>query len=214
MTSSNDPKPVVYIVDDDHSVRAALQDLFASVTLDAMAFSSIREFLEHPRTAGPACLVLDVRMPAQSGMDFYLQMDSLGLRMPVIFITGHGDIAMGVRAIKDGAVDFLTKPFRDHDLLDAVHTAIARDQQRLRQEEIHSELQHRWESLNTGERDVLRLVVRGLLNKQIAAELSVKEITVKVRRARVMQKMRAASFADLVRMADQLKLGAETRRNS
>ncbi|BAF86192.1 nodulation protein W, DNA-binding response regulator [Azorhizobium caulinodans ORS 571] len=214
MTSSNDPKPVVYIVDDDHSVRAALQDLFASVTLDAMAFSSIREFLEHPRTAGPACLVLDVRMPAQSGMDFYLQMDSLGLRMPVIFITGHGDIAMGVRAIKDGAVDFLTKPFRDHDLLDAVHTAIARDQQRLHQEEILSELQRRWESLNTGERDVLRLVVRGLLNKQIAAELSVKEITVKVRRARVMQKMRAASFADLVRMADQLELGAETRRNS
>lgn len=214
MTSSNDPKPVVYIVDDDHSVRAALQDLFASVTLDAMAFSSIREFLEHPRMAGPACLVLDVRMPAQSGMDFYLQMDSLGLRMPVIFITGHGDIAMGVRAIKDGAVDFLTKPFRDHDLLDAVHTAIARDQQRLHQEEIHSELQRRWESLNTGERDVLRLVVRGLLNKQIAAELSVKEITVKVRRARVMQKMRAASFADLVRMADQLELGAEMRRNS
>lgn len=214
MTSSSDPKPVVYIVDDDHSVRAALQDLFASVTLDAMAFSSIREFLEHPRTAGPACLVLDVRMPAQSGMDFYLQMDSLGLRMPVIFITGHGDIAMGVRAIKDGAVDFLTKPFRDHDLLDAVHTAIARDQQRLHQEEILSELQRRWESLNTGERDVLRLVVRGLLNKQIAAELCVKEITVKVRRARVMRKMQAASFADLVRMADQLELGAETHRNS
>ncbi|BCP52342.1 DNA-binding response regulator [Kaistia sp. 32K] len=208
MTISNPPRPVVYIIDDDRSMRVSLEDLFASVALQAVAFSSVREFLDHARTTGPACLVLDVRMPEQSGTDFHLQMESLDIRIPVVFITGHGDIAMGVKAIKDGAVDFLTKPFRDHDLLDAVQIAIARDQQRLDQARISSELQRRWENLNAGERDVLNRVVRGLLNKQIASELGVKEVTVKVRRARVMQKMQAGSLAELVRMADQLKLDA------
>lgn len=206
MTTSTHPQPVVYIIDDDRSVRAALEDLFASVTLQAVAFSSIRDFLDYPRTTGPACLVLDVRMPGQSGTDFHLQMDSLGIKIPVIFITGHGDIAMGVKAIKDGAIDFLTKPFRDQDLLDAVQDAMGKHRQSLEQARIASELQRRWQTLNVGERDVLNLVVKGLLNKQIASHLGVKEVTVKVRRAQVMKKMQAGSLADLVRMADHLKL--------
>lgn len=204
MTNSAKPQPVVYIIDDDRSMRVALDDLFASVSLRAVAFASVQDFLAHPRPVGPACLVLDVRMPGQSGTDFHLRMHELGLHIPVIFITGHGDIAMGVKAIKNGAVDFLTKPFRDHDLLDAVHKAIALDQRRLEQSNIAAIINARWQSLNQGERDVFRLVIQGLMNKQIAGELDVKEVTVKVRRARVMQKMQAASLAELIRMADLL----------
>ena len=143
-------------------------------------------------------------MPGQSGTDFHQQMDRLGVHLPVIFITGHGDIAMGVKAIKDGAVDFLTKPFRDQDLLDAVQVALERDRNRLAQAVSNASLLDRWRSLTPGERDVVRLVVRGQLNKQIAAELDVKEITVKVRRAKSMKKMGAASLTDLVRMVDEL----------
>lgn len=207
MTDIRDISPIVYVIDDDHSVRVALEDLFASVGLGVMTFASIREFLDHPRTEQPACIVLDVRMPGQSGTDFHLQMPSLGIRHPVIFITGHGDIAMGVKAIKNGAVEFLSKPFRDQELLDAVHQALDRDQQRLKQDGVMAELHGRLQSLTSGERDVLELVVQGLLNKQIAAQLDVKEITVKVRRAHVMQKMQASSLAELVRIYDNLLPG-------
>ncbi len=200
-----DAEPAVYVVDDDPSVRIALEDLFESIGLPVLTFPSVGAFLEHRHGQGPSCLVLDVRMPGRSGTDFHLQMDGMGLRMPVVFITAHGDIAMGVKAIKAGAADFLTKPFRDQELLDAVNSAIDRDRRRLGQERLEADLKARWETLTSGERDVFDLVVTGLLNKQIASELDIKEVTVKVRRARIMQKMAAGSLADLVRMADQLK---------
>ncbi|WP_412066574.1 response regulator transcription factor [Rhizobium sp. SYY.PMSO] len=200
-----DAEPAVYVVDDDPSVRIALEDLFESIGLPLLTFPSVGAFLEHRHGQGPSCLVLDVRMPGRSGTDFHLQMDGMGLRMPVVFITAHGDIAMGVKAIKAGAADFLTKPFRDQELLDAVNSAIDRDRRRLGQERLEADLKARWETLTSGERDVFDLVVTGLLNKQIASELDIKEVTVKVRRARIMQKMAAGSLADLVRMADQLK---------
>ncbi|WP_438852247.1 response regulator transcription factor [Brevundimonas nasdae] len=196
--------PTVYVIDDDASLRAGLADLLDSVSLNTRVFASVQDFLAEPRGDGPGCLILDVRMPGQSGTDFHQQMDRLGVHLPVIFITGHGDIAMGVKAIKDGAVDFLTKPFRDQDLLDAVQVALERDRQRLAQVVSSASLQDRWRSLTPGERDVVRLVVRGQLNKQVAAELDVKEITVKVRRAKSMKKMGAASLTDLVRMIDEL----------
>src|SRR5690606_12017473 len=158
--------PTVYIIDDDPSMRAALEDLLASVGLRAAAFSGTRDFLAHAPADGPSCLILDVRMPEQSGTDFHVQMEALGLRMPVIFITGHGDIHMAVKAIKHGAADFLTKPFVDQDLIDAVQAALAADGRRLRQEQARQALRQRWESLNAGERDVLALVAQGLLNKQ------------------------------------------------
>lgn len=196
--------PTVYIIDDDPSIRAALDDLLASVGLNALSFASTRDFLAHPLSDAPACLVLDVRMPEQSGTDFHLQMESRGLHMPVIFITGHGDIHMAVKAIKHGAWDFLTKPFVDQALIDAVQSALAADALRQEDAKTRLTLQQRWDSLNAGERDVFVRVVQGLLNKQIAAELDVKEVTVKVRRARVMQKMQAGSLAELVRLFDQL----------
>lgn len=196
--------PTVYVIDDDASLRAGLADLLDSVSLNTRVFASVQDFLAELRGDGPACLILDVRMPGQSGTDFHQQMDRLGVHLPVIFITGHGDIALGVKAIKDGAVDFLTKPFRDQDLLDAVQIALERDRQRLAQVVSSASLQDRWRSLTPGERDVVRLVVRGQLNKQVAAELDVKEITVKVRRAKSMKKMGAASLTDLVRMIDEL----------
>lgn len=205
MTSTHEENAVVYIIDDDLSVRQGLDDLFASIGMTALSFSSVRSFLDHERSPGPACLILDVRMPGQTGTDFFAQMTGLGIMMPVIFITGHGDIAMGVKAIKDGAIDFLPKPFRDHDLLDAVHGAIEGEKKRLQGEEVRLEIYNRWISLTPGERDVFALVVQGLLNKQIAAELDVKEITIKVRRAHVMQKMQAGSLADLVRMSTLIK---------
>lgn len=201
MTARHEENAVVYIIDDDLSVRQGLDDLFASIGMKALSFSSVRGFLDYERKPGPACLILDVRMPGQTGTDFFAQMTGLGITMPVIFITGHGDIAMGVKAIKDGAVDFLPKPFRDHDLLDAVHRAIDGEKKRLQGDEARLEILNRWLRLTPGERDVFALVVQGLLNKQIAAELDVKEITIKVRRAHVMQKMQAGSLADLVRMS-------------
>lgn len=200
-----DATPTVYIIDDDASLRSALEDLLASVGLHAAAFPGTREFLAHTVADGPCCLVLDVRMPEQSGTDFHLQMQSLGLLMPVIFISGHGDIHMAVKSIKQGAVDFLTKPFLDQDLIDAVQTALAADDRRRRNEQTRAELKQRWEQLNAGEKDVFALVAQGLLNKQIAAQLDVKEVTVKVRRARVMQKMKADSLAELVRLFDQIE---------
>lgn len=200
--------PIVYVIDDDASVRAALEDLLASMGLQVRAFASTQAFLDHPRDNAPACLVLDVRMPGQSGLDFHRSMAELGLQVPVVFITGHGDIAMGVNAIKAGAIEFLTKPFRDQELLDAIHKGIALDRERRREGEALGELQARWQTLSAGEREVVDGVVRGRLNKQIAADLGVSEITVKVRRAQVMRKMEARTLVDLVRMYDRLQAAA------
>ncbi len=202
-----DPAPIVYVIDDDPSVRAALEDLLASMGLQVRAFASTQAFLDHELDDAPACLVLDVRMPGQSGLEFHRSMGTHGLQLPVVFITGHGDIAMGVNAIKDGAIEFLTKPFRDQELLDAIHKGIEIDRQRRRDGEALDALQQRWNTLNAGEREVVDGVVRGRLNKQIAGDLAVSEITVKVRRAQVMRKMGARTLVDLVRMYDRLQAG-------
>ncbi|HGM5919829.1 TPA: response regulator transcription factor [Stenotrophomonas maltophilia] len=203
-----DPAPIVYVIDDDPSVRAALEDLLASMGLQVRAFASTQAFLDHELEDAPACLVLDVRMPGQSGLEFHRSMGTHGLQLPVVFITGHGDIAMGVNAIKDGAIEFLTKPFRDQELLDAIHKGIELDRQRRRDGEALDALQQRWNTLNAGEREVVDGVVRGRLNKQIAGDLAVSEITVKVRRAQVMRKMGARTLVDLVRMYDRLQAGS------
>jgi len=208
LTPPTELAPIVYVVDDDASVRAALEDLLASMGLQVRAFASTQAFLDHPRDDAPACLVLDVRMPGQSGLDFHRSMADLGLQLPVVFITGHGDIAMGVNAIKAGAIEFLTKPFRDQELLDAIHKGITLDRERRREGEALGELQARWHTLSAGEREVVDGVVRGRLNKQIAADLGVSEITVKVRRAQVMRKMEARTLVDLVRMYDRLQAAA------
>jgi len=197
--------PMVYIVDDDASVRAALEDLMASVGLSARAFASVAEFLAAPLPDAPGCLVLDVRMPGQSGMEFHRQMQALGIHLPVIFITGHGDIAMGVTAMKQGAIEFLTKPFRDQELLDAILNGIELDRQRRAEDAVLADLRARWDLLSAGEQSVARLVVHGLLNKQIAAELDLSEITIKVRRSHVMRKMQVRSLAELVRVMEKLR---------
>lgn len=203
-TPAVEAAPIVYVVDDDHSVRAALEDLLASMGMQVRAFASIAAFLLHPREDAPACLVLDVRMPGQSGLEFHRQMARHGLHLPVVFITGHGDIAMGVAAMKEGAIEFLTKPFRDQELLDAIHHGLERDRVRRREDQALHALRERWALLNAGEREVVDGVVRGRLNKQIAAELGISEITVKVRRANVMRKMQARTLVDLVRLYDRL----------
>ncbi len=208
--STAEAEALVYIVDDDASVRAAIEDLLASVGLCVRAFGATREFLDHWQRqppAGPACLVLDIRMPGQSGMDFRRQMLEMGLKLPTIFITGHGDIPMSVEAMKTGAIEFLTKPFRDQELLDAIHKGIEIDRERRREGDVLGALQLRWDSLSAGEREVVDGVVRGRLNKQIASDLGVSEITVKVRRAQVMRKMGARTLVDLVRMYDRLQAG-------
>lgn len=206
---AEDESPIVYVIDDDLSVRAALEDLLASVGMNVQSFGSTREFLEAPIIDAPGCLVLDIRMPGQGGLEFQRQMEELGVRLPVIFITGHGDIAMSVKAMKDGATDFLTKPFHDQALLDAINTGIAIDRDRRRSDRQIAELGSRSASLTAGERDVLGLVAQGLLNKQIAAELDLSEITVKKRRGRVMRKMKARSLVELVRMSDQLAASSQ-----
>lgn len=195
---------MVYVVDDDNSVRAALEDLLASVGLQAQVFASTAEFLARPLVDAPACLVLDVRMPGQSGMAFHQQMQAQGIYLPVVFITGHGDIAMGVKALKNGAIDFLTKPFRDQDLLDAIHQGIAQDQARRLEEAARAEMHGRWLALSDGERAVVHLVVQGLLNKQIAHQLQLSEVTVKVRRGHAMRKMQVTSLAALVKLTEKL----------
>ncbi|GLK65902.1 MULTISPECIES: response regulator transcription factor [Paracoccus] len=201
---SQQDQPVVFVVDDDRSVRDALEDLLASVGLGSMLFASSQEFLQAERPDAPACLVLDVRMPGLSGLDFQDELARQGLHIPIVFITAHGDIPMSVRAMKGGAIEFLTKPFRDQDLLDAIQQGIARDRIRRQEEAVRQDLRRRYASLNQGERAVMDLVIKGLLNKQIAGMLDVSEITVKVRRGRVMRKIGAQSLADLVRFAERI----------
>ena len=198
--------PTVFIVEDDRGMRQAIQNLVESVGLRVEAYATGQEFLQRKRTSDPSCLVLDVRLPQVSGLDLQRQLAQTGVQIPIIFITAHGDIPMSVRALKSGAVEFLTKPFRDQDLLDAIQQALQRDSAaREQQAEIH-ELNERYQSLTVREREVMTLVVSGMLNKQIAAEIGASEATGKVHRGHVMQKMEARSLVDLVRMADKLKL--------
>jgi RNA polymerase sigma factor (sigma-70 family) len=195
---------VVFIVDDDASLRESLVDLVSSVGLRAEAFSSPKEFLQRERSDAPCCLVLDVRLPGQSGLDFQRALSDSGFDLPIVFITGHGDVPMSVRAMKAGAVEFLLKPFRDQDLLDAVQAAIERDRARRNDSAHLRDMQERFASVTPREREILALVVAGRPNKQIAADLDLSEVTVKVHRSQIMKKLRAKSLPELVRMADRL----------
>jgi FixJ family two-component response regulator len=195
---------MVVVVDDDDGVRRALANLFHSVDLNVQVFGSAAEMLQNKLPDVASCLVLDIRLPGLSGLDLQSELARAGIHIPIIFVTGHGDIPMTVRAMKGGAIDFLTKPFRDQDLLDSVTTAIGRDRRRREEEKTISNLRTLFETLTQREREMLTMVAAGLMNKQIAAEIGVAEITVKVHRGRVMKKMGARSLADLVRMAEAI----------
>ena len=198
--------PTVFVIDDDGGMRQAIQDLVESVGLRAEAFATGEEFLKRPRTADPSCLVLDVRLPQMSGLEFQQKLAELGVRVPIIFITAHGDIPMSVRALKSGAVEFLTKPFRDQDLLDAIQQALQRDRAAREQLADINDLQVRYRSLTAREREVMALVISGMLNKHIAAKIGASEATVKIHRGHLMEKMRADSLIELFRMTDKLDL--------
>jgi FixJ family two-component response regulator len=197
-------EPLVFIVEDDESIRRALNHLFQSVGLEVELFGSASEMLQSKLPDVASCLVLDIRLPGLSGLDFQAELAKANIRIPIIFMTGHGDIPMSVRAMKGGAVDFLTKPFRDQDMLDAVTVAIERDRKRREADKIVAGLQTHFETLTPREREILALVSSGLMNKQIAAELGLAEITVKIHRGHIMKKMGARSLADLVRRAETL----------
>jgi FixJ family two-component response regulator len=202
--------PTVFIIDDDRGMRQSIQDLVESVGLRAESFATGEEFLKRKRTNDPSCLVLDVRLPQMSGLDFQRQLAETGMQIPIIFVTAHGDVPMSVRALKSGAMEFLTKPFRDQDLLDAIQQALQRDRaERDLQAETH-DLQERYGALTAREQQVMALVVSGMLNKQIASEIGTSEATVKIHRGNVMHKMHAGSVVDLVRMSDKLKLSPRT----
>ncbi len=202
-------EPIVYVVDDDAVMREALSSLFRSVDLSVKVFGSAHELLQGSLTDRPSCLVLDIRLPGVSGLEFQDELVKAGIHIPVIFMTGHGDIPMSVRAMKAGAVDFLEKPFRHQEMLDAVALAIERDRKRREQDRTLSELQGRFESLTPREREVIGLITAGLMNKQAAGEMGVTEMTVKIHRGHIMRKMQARSLADLVRMAEALGVRRE-----
>lgn len=199
-------RPVVFVVDDDLAMREALQDLLASVGMDVRLFASTQDFMQAQRPDAPGCLVLDVRLPGASGLSFQEELPRAGVDLPVIFITGHGDIPMTVRAMKAGAVEFLSKPFRDQELLDAIDAAVERHRAQRREKALVAELRQRFAALTQREREVMALVSAGRVNKQIAAELGISEATVKVHRGQIMRKMQVKSLAQLVRIADTLGL--------
>ena len=204
------PQSIVFVVDDDPSVRESIERLLGTIDLSVQVFGAAREFLNSDRPEIPACLVLDVRLPGISGLDFQRELSKANIRIPIIFITAHGDVPMSVKAMKAGAVEFLIKPFHDQDLLDAVQMALERDRlRRLRDSEI-ADLQRRLRTLTPREREVLPLVISGLLNKQIAAEMNASEATVKVHRSQLMRKLEAKSVPDLVRMAEKLEIRTAT----
>ena len=198
--------PTVFIIDDDLSMRRAVQDLVESVGLLAESFATGGEFLRRGRTTSPSCLVLDVRLPQMSGLDFQSRLAETGTQIPIIFITAHGDVPMSVKALKAGAVEFLTKPFRDQDLLDAIQQALQRDRAAREQQAEILNVHERYKTLTPREREVMALVVSGLLNKQIATEIGASEATVKIHRGNMMQKMQVGSLIELVRIADKLKI--------
>ena len=208
----NEERPVVFVIDDDPSMRKGLEDLLHSVDLGAQTFGSAQEFLQSKRPDAPGCIVLDVRLPGPSGLEFQRMLINSNTHLPVIFISGHGDIAMSVRAMKSGAIEFLTKPLHEQELLDAIHVGIERDRTRRQEAKVVAELQRRFDSLTPREREILTLVIIGGRNKQIAAQAKLSEMAVKVHRSQIMRKMGAKSLVDLVRMAD--KLGVSTRKTS
>jgi FixJ family two-component response regulator len=205
-------RPVVFVIDDDPSMRKGLEDLLHSVDLGAQTFGSAQEFLQSTRPDAPGCIVLDVRLPGPSGLEFQRMLINSNIHLPIIFISAHGDIGMSVRAMKSGAIEFLTKPLHEQELLDAIHVGLERDRARRQEAKVVAELQVRFDSLTPREREILTLVIIGGRNKQIAAQAKLSEMAVKVHRSQIMRKMGAKSLVDLVRMAD--KLGVSTQKAS
>jgi FixJ family two-component response regulator len=207
-------EPIVYVVDDDRLIREMLSSLFRSVGLRVRLFESAKELLQSELEDAPSCLVLDIRLPRLNGFDLQAELTKSNIRIPIIFLTGHGDVSMSVRAMKAGAVDFLTKPFREQEMLDAVTAALERDQKRCSEERSHSDLQGRFTVLSDRERQIMALVTGGLMNKQVAGKIGIAQQTVKIHRGKLMRKMRAKSLADLVLMAEDLGIRGREKEKS